>query len=174
MCKFCQSSKIRLGLPSICQQMVVGLPSSFSIYASTLLWINLCNLHKASSFQSTRCVSSVLSFLQIQIIGQLLSIFTIGKYRFCSGSRSNLTNAQHTDRKIVYVFQIRLHTVLLLPNAIKKNVKTEVQVVNYRKYESKTAAASKQQLAASFWQQKLSKKKNLVGPLTNCKKRSWD
>ena len=85
-------------------------------------------------------MSSVLSFLQIQIIGQLLSIFTIGKYRFCS-SRSNLTNAQHTDRKIVYVFQIRLHTVLLLPNAIK-NVKTEVQVVNYRKYESKTASAS--------------------------------
>ena len=46
-----------------------------------------------------------------------------------------------------------------------------MQVVNYRKYESKTAAASKQQLAASFWQQKLSKKKNLVGPLTNCKKK---
>ena len=43
--------------------------------------------------------------------------------------------------KLVYVFQIRLHTVLLLPNAIK-NVKTEVQVVNYRKYESKTASAS--------------------------------
>ena len=64
----------------------------------------------------------------------------MGNTGFAVGG-GNLTNAQ-TDRKIGVCISNQVAHCATAAKCNKKNVKTEVQVVNYRKYESKTASAS--------------------------------
>ena len=109
-----------------------GRVGGLSIYASSFM--NQSLWWSAQVISDQMCATHIIPSVSFRSESKLRFYF-VRLFGF-----ANWTNA--SDCKIVYGFQIKFahcYSTQLLPNAIKNRKNSQVQVVNYRKYESKTA-----------------------------------